>query len=269
MENYLRCDKNLPVEWPEPSQPGIGHLSGRGGPLKSTGSMGGVRGVPFAAAVGKPGPKPGGCVPTTTPSGCVPYCGLPCGLEDVTEFEADRSTAGAPEGEGEPLCLGCCCGCCVDVDCAVDDRNVFAHIVAAVVVVVAHFVIVVLAVHDDHYEFSNDTKLRQLCISQQIWSSLDTKKVNDFLLTIDITTLLLLLVALLFDSAHYILHPANALKWKCQAIARLYRRPIRYDLQIIWNSSLIAEARKKKEKMVSNGLLPHARSYEILDETML
>lgn len=23
---YLRCDKNLPVEWPEPSQPGIGHL---------------------------------------------------------------------------------------------------------------------------------------------------------------------------------------------------------------------------------------------------
>lgn len=23
---YLLCDKNLPVEWPEPSQPGIGHL---------------------------------------------------------------------------------------------------------------------------------------------------------------------------------------------------------------------------------------------------
>lgn len=23
---YLLCDKNLPVEWPEPSQPGMGHL---------------------------------------------------------------------------------------------------------------------------------------------------------------------------------------------------------------------------------------------------
>lgn len=26
LDTYLRCDKNFPVEWPEPSQPGIGHL---------------------------------------------------------------------------------------------------------------------------------------------------------------------------------------------------------------------------------------------------
>lgn len=29
LSTHLRCDKNFPVEWPEPSQPGIGHLEKR------------------------------------------------------------------------------------------------------------------------------------------------------------------------------------------------------------------------------------------------